>query len=225
MGPKKKILLIDDHPLFRAGIRSLLDPTLSFEVVGEAGSGREGLRLTEELQPDVVVLDISLPDQNGVELARELRTRSPGLRILMVSMHDKIDYITESFRAGATGYVIKESAADRLIQGLEAVSRGEYYLDNALSHKVVEKIMGFPPQEARITDARYGALTPREEQVLRLLAEGHSPKTIGEKLFISPKTVENHRASIMEKLDLHSTLDLIRYAVRLGLIDPEQWKE
>jgi DNA-binding NarL/FixJ family response regulator len=140
-------------------------------------------------------------------------------------MHAKIDYIAESFRAGATGYVIKESAADRLIQGLEAVSRGEYFLDSALSHKVVEKILGFPSNSARKTDGRYAALTPREEQVLRLLAEGNSPKAIGEKLYISTKTVENHRTNIMEKLDLHSSLDLIRYAIRLGLIDPEHWKE
>lgn len=225
MGAKKKVLLIDDHPLFRAGIKALLETNPFFEVAAEAGSAGEGLRLAREIKPEIAILDISLPDQSGVELARELRSRQPDLRILMVSMHTKIDYIAESFRAGALGYVIKESAADRLVQGLEAVARGEYFLDSALSHKVVEQILGIPGARSGKTDEKYATLTPREEQVLRLLAEGHSAKVIGEKLFISPKTVENHRANIMEKLDLHSTLDLIRYAVRLGLIDPERWKD
>jgi DNA-binding NarL/FixJ family response regulator len=224
MGVRKKVLLIDDHPLFRAGVKSLLETNATFEVVGEAGTAREGLESARKLRPELVILDISLPDQNGLEVARQLRGLFPDIRILIVSMHAKIDYITESFRAGALGYVIKESAADRLVQGLEAVSRGEYFLDSALSHKVVEKILKFPTKEAGMTDEKYGTLTPREEQVLRLLAEGKNPKEIGEKLYISPKTVENHRANIMEKLNLHSTLELIRYAVRLGLVDPDLWK-
>jgi DNA-binding NarL/FixJ family response regulator len=222
---KKKILLVDDHPLFRAGLKSLLAANPSFEVVGEAGNGQEGLRLAKSLKPDLVLLDISLPDRNGLEITRELRDLFPDLRIMIISMHSKIDYITEAFRAGALGYVIKESAADRLVQGLEAVARGEYFLDSSLSHKVVEKILGSPAKETRVTDKKYDSLTPREEQILRLLAEGQPVKKIGEKLFISPKTVENHRANIMEKLGLHSTMELIRYAVRLGLIDPDLWKE
>ena len=169
-------------------------------------------------------MDISLPDKSGIEITRELKDLFPEILIMIVSMHAKIDFITSAFRAGALGYVIKESAAERLVQGLETVARGDYFLDSSLSHKVVEKILEFPTQEAKITDGKYASLTPREEQVLRLLAEGHSAKEVGEKLFISPKTVENHRASIMDKLDLHSTLDLIRYAVRLGLIDPDLWK-
>ena len=120
---------------------------------------------------------------------------------------------------------MKESAAERLTQGLKAVSRGEYYLDSSLSHKVVKKLMEFPEKEAKITDARYEALTPREQQVMRLLAEGISIKEIAERLFISPKTVENHRSNIMSKLELHSTIELIRYAARLGLIDLDLWKD
>jgi DNA-binding NarL/FixJ family response regulator len=224
MADKKKILLVDDHPLFRAGIKSLLEENHSFQIIGEAGDGQEAIRLTKNLKPDLVLLDISLPDKSGIEITRELKGLFPEILIMIVSMHAKIDYITDAFRAGALGYVIKESAAERLVQGLETVARGDYFLDSSLSHKVVEKILGFPTKEAKITDEKYAGLTPREEQVLRLLAEGHSAKEIGEKLFISPKTVENHRASIMDKLDLHSTLDLIRYAVRLGLIDPDHWK-
>jgi DNA-binding NarL/FixJ family response regulator len=224
MADKKKILLVDDHPLFRTGLKSLLVDNPSFQVIGEAGDGQEAIRLTKTLKPDLVLLDISLPDKSGIEVTRELKNLFPEILILIVSMHAKIDFITEAFRAGALGYVIKESAAERLVQGLETVARGDYFLDSSLSHKVVEKILGFPTRETKITDEKYAGLTPREEQVLRLLAEGHSAKEIGEKLFISPKTVENHRASIMDKLDLHSTLDLIRYAVRLGLIDPDHWK-
>jgi len=224
MGDKKKILLVDDHPLFRAGLKSLLVDNHSFQIIGEAGDGQEAIRLTKTLKPDLVLMDISLPDQSGIEITRELKNLFPEILIMIVSMHAKIDFITEAFRAGALGYVIKESAAERLVQGLETVARGEYFLDSSLSHKVVEKILGFPTREAKITDEKYAGLTPREEQVLRLLAEGHSAREVGEKLFISPKTVENHRASIMDKLDLHSTLELIRYAVRLGLIDPDLWK-
>ena len=225
MTDKKKILLVDDHPLFRAGLKSLLVDNPSFQIIGEAGDGEEAIRLTKTLKPDLVLLDITLPDKSGIEITRELKDRFPEILIMIVSMHSRIDYITESFRAGALGYVIKESAAERLVQGLETVARGEYFLDSSLSHKVVEKILGFPTKEAIITDEKYASLTPREEQILRLLAEGHSAREVGEKLFISPKTVENHRANIMDKLDLHSTLDLIRYAVRLGLIDPDLWKK
>jgi DNA-binding NarL/FixJ family response regulator len=225
LADKKKILLVDDHPLFRAGLKSLLVDNPSFQIIGEAGDGEEAIRLTKTLKPDLLLLDISLPDKSGIEITRELKNLFPEILIMIVSMHSKIDFITESFRAGALGYVIKESAAERLVQGMETVARGEYFLDSSLSHKVVEKILGFPTKEAIITDEKYASLTPREEQVLRLLAEGHSAREVGEKLFISPKTVENHRANIMDKLDLHSTLELIRYAVRLGLIDPDLWKK
>jgi DNA-binding NarL/FixJ family response regulator len=120
--------------------------------------------------------------------------------------------------------VVKESAGERLLQGLEAVGKGEYFLDSAVSHKVVKKLMKFPLQEAKITDAAYGTLTPREQEVMRLLADGLSTKEVAEKLFISPKTVENHRANIMKKLDLHSSLELFRFAAKIGLIDLNLWK-
>lgn len=225
MGKKKTILIVDDHPLFREGLKSLIARNQRFEVIGEAGNGGEGLRLAKALKPDLVVADISLPDQSGIDLTRSIRSLLPATRVMVVSMYSKIDYITEAFRAGATGYVVKESATDRLVQGLEAVSKGEYFLDASLSHKVVKKLMEFPEKEAKITDARYEALTPREQQVMRLLAEGLSTRQVAEKLFISPKTVENHRANIMSKLDLHSTIEMVRYAAKLGLIDVDLWKD
>jgi len=222
---KKTILIIDDHPLFREGLKAIIGRDAHFDVVGEAGTAREGLRMAKKLAPDLVLVDISLPDKNGIQLTREIRTLLPDTRVLIVSMHSKIDYIAEAFQAGATGYVVKESASERLIKGLEYASRGDYFLDSSVSQQVVKRLMDSPAKDEKITDAAYGNLTPREQEVIRLLAEGLSRKEIGEKLFISPKTVENHRTNIMNKLDLHSTIELIRYAAKLGLIDVDLWKE
>jgi len=225
MTPKKSILIIDDHPLFREGLKSIISRNDRFEVIGEAGNGREGLKMAKKLKPDIVVVDISLPDTSGIQLTRDIRNLLSETRIIIVSMHSKIDYIAEAFQAGATGYVVKESASDRLLQGLESVVQGEYFLDSSVSHQVVENLLKFPIRDARITDVDYASLTPREQEVMRLLAEGFSAKEIAEKLYISPKTVENHRSNIMNKLGLHSTMELIRYAAKIGLIDVELWKE
>jgi DNA-binding NarL/FixJ family response regulator len=221
---KKTIIIVDDHPLFREGLKALIARCPSFAVVGEAGSAREALRLVEGLKPDLVVVDISLPDKNGIELTRNIRSLLPATRIVIVSMHSKIHYITEAFQAGATGYVIKESAADRLVEGLEAVSNGEYYLDSSLSHSVVRKLLELPEKEGGLSDKSCGSLTSRELQVMRMVAEGKSNKEIAAEFCISPKTVENHRSNIMEKLNLHSAIDLVRYAAKLGLIDTDLWK-
>jgi len=222
---KISLLIIDDHPLFREGLKAIIGRDPRFEVIGEAGTAADGIRLAEALQPDLVLLDISLPDQHGIQVTRELRTLLPDTRILIVSMHAKIDYIAEAFQAGATGYVVKESAAERLLKGLEYVSRGDYFLDSSVSQQVVRKLMEFPAKDEKISDAGYGTLSPREQEVMRLLAEGLSNKKIAHRLFISPKTVENHRTHIMNKLGLHSTMDLVRYSAKLGLIDVDLWKE
>ena len=222
---KKTILIIDDHPLFREGLKAIIGRDNRFELVGEAGNGREGLRLAKKLKPDLVLVDMSLPDQSGIQLTRELKNASLKTRIMIITMHSKVDYIVKAFQAGATAYVVKESAPERLIQGMDTVLEGEYFMDSSVSHKVVEKLMQFPKKEAKITNASYDTLTSREQEIMVFLAEGLSSKEIAEKLFISPKTVDNHRTNILRKLNLHSTIDLIRYAARLGIIDVDLWKE
>ena len=222
---KKTILIVDDHPLVREGLKSTLKTAVGYEVVGQAGTAREAIRTVQQLKPDLVLLDLALPDKSGIDLCREIKNFSPSTRIMMVSMHSKVDYIVRSFQAGATGYMTKESATERLLQGIESVLSGEYFMDSSVSHSVVKKLMQTEEKEMKITDANYEGLTPREQEIMVLLAEGSSPKEIAAKLFISPKTVENHRTNIMNKLGLHSALELVRYAARLGLVDIDLWKE
>jgi DNA-binding NarL/FixJ family response regulator len=222
---KTQILIIDDHPLFREGIKTILARDSRFDVIDEAGTIKEGLEKVHRFKPNVAVVDISLPDGTGMELARKIRVQSPDTNIMILSMHSKIDYIVEAFQAGATGYVVKESAAERLAQGVEAVAAGEYYLDSSISQEVVAKLMKSPVKEAKVSDSGYGKLSSREQEIMRLLAEGVSKADISDQLCISVKTVENHRSNIMRKLDIHNAMELVRYAARLGLIDVDLWKE
>ena len=225
MAPKKTILIVDDHPLVREGLISILKSAAGYEVVGQAGNARDAIRMVKNLKPDLVLLYLPLTDKSVIEISREIRNISPPTRILIVSMHSKVEYIVKAFQAGATGYMVKESATEKLLQGIDRVVKGEYFMDGSVSHRVVEKLMQTPETEKKITDAAYETLTPREQEITVLLAEGYSAKETAAKLFISPKTVENHRTSIMNKLGLHSTLELVRYAARLGLIDVDLWKE
>lgn len=223
---KKTILIVDDHPLVREGLKVIIGRNAMFEVVGEAGSAREGLRMAEALKPDLSLLDISLPDESGLDLARRIRTALPDTRILVISMHAGIDYVAQAFKAGATGYMVKDSAAARLQNALESVLKGDYYLDSSLSPQVVEELIRSPEKEiTSIKDVAYRSLTPREQEIMSLLAKALSIKEIADQLFISPKTVENHRTNIMNKLGLRSALELARYAARLGLINVDEWKD
>lgn len=224
MPKEKSVVIIDDHPLAREGLKYIISKNPSFKIVGEAGGGREGFDLVKKIKPDVVIMDVSLPDRSGLEVTRDITIIYPEIKILIVSMHSKIDNITKAFQMGAMGYVLKESIVKRLMEGLETVSRGEHYLDNSVSQTVIEKLLDVPSPEIRM-EAKFKKLTPREQEVMRLLAEGLSPKEIGDRLFISAKTVENHRAHVMKKLNFQNTTELIRYAVKHGLVDMEFWDD
>jgi DNA-binding NarL/FixJ family response regulator len=225
MTGRKTIVIVDDHALFREGLKAIICRHPAYDVVGEAGRGDEALQIAASLRPHLVLVDISLPDQNGIELTLQLRKRLPMTFVMIVSMHSKVDYIVNAFRAGATGFVTKESAPERLLHAIDVVLKGEYFMDSAVSQKVVHKLAGLTKDQRPMPDPGYESLTVREQEILALLAEGHTLKTIGERLFISPKTVENHRTRILHKLGVHSTFELIRYAAKVGIIDVDRWKE
>jgi DNA-binding NarL/FixJ family response regulator len=220
----QQIMIVDDHPLFREGLKTIISRNKRYQVIAEAGDSQQGLKLAQSLHPDLVLVDISLPDKSGIQLIRELRKVDPNMKMLVVTMHSKVDYIAESFQAGASGYVVKESAAEGLLKGIDTVLNGGYFLDSAVSPQVVKKLMTLPAKDARIRDANYDSLTPREQEILRLLAEGLNVREIADKLCISSKTVENHRTNIMHKLNLQTPIDLVRYAAKIGLIDTDLWK-
>lgn len=215
----RSILIVDDHPLFREGVKSLIERAPGFTVAAEAGTAEEAARAALEFRPDLILLDLGLPDSNGLELLGELRSQLPDTAVIVLSMHSRIEMVAESFRSGARGYIVKESAGERLIQALESVARGEQYLDNTISPQVIRKLTDYADKKAKKTGSSYDSLTRREQQILRLLAEGQYPKTIAQSLFITRKTVENHRANIMTKLGLKTPLDLVRYAMRKGLVE------
>lgn len=216
-----RIMIVDDHPLFREGLKVLVQKTGAYEVTAEAGTCAGAMEQARDKKPDVAIVDIGLPDGSGIELVGQLQALLPGLKVVVVSMHSKIEFIAESFRAGAGAYVLKESTTDRLAQALDAVRKEEQYLDSAVSPKVLQKLLEFSNRRAMISDSPYAQLSKREQQVFRLLAEGVHPAVIAKQLFISRKTVDNHRANIMSKLGLSSPVELVRYAARLGVVDLE----
>jgi DNA-binding NarL/FixJ family response regulator len=225
MNERKTILIVDDHPLFREGLISIFSHQTGYEVIGEAEKGEEGISKAEELHPDLVLMDISLPDMNGIDVTSRIRLSLPETKVIILSMHSKIDFITDAFKAGASGYITKDATGEKLLECLGIVTQGEYYMDMAVSQKVIKNLLMQREGGTGMNDPAYNTLTPREQEIMRFIAEGLSTKQIADKLFISQKTVENHRASIFSKLNIHSTMELIRYAAKYGLIDVDLWKE
>jgi len=224
MADKKTVLIVDDHPVFREGIKALIGKEPQYKVIGEAGEARSALQTALKIRPDIAIVDLSLPDRSGIELIRELHGHLPKIRTLVLSMHSKADYIASAFRSGARGYVVKESAAENLVAALDAMARDDYYMDSTVSAQVVEKLMQKQPGSPKITDSNYDSLTAREQEIMALLAEGHNVREIADRLHISQKTVENHRSNIYSKLEIHNSLELVRYAVRLGIVDVDLWR-
>ena len=213
-----RVLLADDHTLVRAGIRGLLQGLADVEVVGEAGDGHEALRLAESLHPDVALLDVGMPGLNGLEVAGRLATQDAPIRVVILSMHTSEEYVLRALRAGCAGYLVKDSAVAELEIAIRAVARGETYLSPAVSKRVVDDYVSRTGGALDPLDA----LTPRQREILQLAAEGHSSKEIAQQLGLSPRTVDAHRAQIMERLDLHDLAGLVRFAVRVGLVTPER---
>jgi len=219
MASRHTLLIIDDHPMFRDGVKTIVRANPAYDIIAEAGTCTEGLALARGLKPDLVLVDISLPDGNGIDLARDILVQAPQTKVLMLSMHSKVEFIATAFQAGVSAYLAKDSSRDQLVQALDAVVTGKQYLDGSLSPRVVSELLSRTGSETRMADASYGKLSRREQQVLRLLAEGQAPAAIAERLFISRKTVENHRTNILHKLGIKSPVALVRYAARMGLID------
>jgi two-component system, NarL family, response regulator NreC len=208
-----RILLADDHTIVRQGLRAILERE-GYEVVGEASDGREAITYAEKFRPDVAVLDISMPLLNGIDAAREVTKVSPRTKTVLLTMYTEDHYVLESLRAGVTGYVLKMRAALALVQAIQAVMKGEIYLSPGISRAVVQAFLSK-------TDIPEDPLTTREREVLQLVAEGKTTKEIAAQLGISAKTADSHRTNIMEKLDIHDTAGLVRYAIKRGIIRTE----
>jgi DNA-binding NarL/FixJ family response regulator len=208
-----RVLLVDDHDLVRAGLRALLERIADFKVVGEAGNGREALLKIAELRPNVVLMDISMPELNGLDATAKVAGKFPGVRVLILSMNVQENYVLPALRAGAAGYLLKNATPTEMEMAVRAVARGEVYLSSGVSRQVVAQCLKRVNDEGNSLEG----LTSRQREVLQLLAEGNTAKEIAQKLAISVRTAEAHRAQLMETLGIHEIAGLVRYAIRMGL--------
>ncbi len=228
-----RVLLVDDHAILREGIRYLLSASGEVDVVGEAQDGLEALEMVESMKPDAVLMDIAMPRMNGIEATTELKKRHPELPVLILSMYDSEEYVLPILRAGASGYVLKRAAAQELVSALKAVMAGQVILHPDVARTVMENLShgggagaGGGAQGSSVPDPTLHPLleqlTEREKEVLTLIARGLTNQQIGEKLFISIKTVQAHRANLMEKLDLHDAVELTKFAIKTGLVSLDE---
>jgi DNA-binding NarL/FixJ family response regulator len=216
MGTTKKIIIAEDHRLFREGIKALLENSTDFEIVCEAENGLEAIRCARKHQADLMLLDLSMPKLGGISALRELKREFPEIKILVVTIHQSDQYVMETFDAGADGYCLKDAGRRELRMAIESVLAGNTYLSPGVAEQVME---GYIEGRKRMkTKTTWDTITPREREVLKLLGEGHQNKEIAELLHISVKTVEKHRANIMNKLDLHNAAALTAYAIEKGLV-------
>ena len=215
-----RVILADDHQLVRAGLRSLLQSFDNVQVLVECSNGHETLERVEALYPDVLLLDITMPGLNGLEVARRVRKLSPTTQVLVLSMHAGPEYVTQALRAGVAGYLIKDSAVEELRIALDALAAGRPYLSPAISQTVLHGYLrtGKAPADAGV---ELDKLTARQREILQLLAEGHGTRDIAKRLHLSVKTVESHRSQLMDRLDIHDVPGLVRFAIRVGLVSAD----
>lgn len=214
MNKKYRLLIVDDHTLLRAGLRALLDSDASIEVVGEAQDGRDAIRAVGQLSPDLVLMDLTMPGMNGTEAITAIKQRYPDVRILVMTLHKAEEFIHASLKAGASGYILKDSTSDELKTAIHNVLSGKTHLSADVASKVVHGFIGGGSDGG----SPFETLTQREREVLKLVAEGRSNKEVAEFLSLSVKTVEKHRSNLMTKLDLHNTAQITAYAIEKGLV-------
>jgi DNA-binding NarL/FixJ family response regulator len=212
-----RLVLADDHTLVRAGMRTLLQSLPGIEVVAEANNGREVLELIEKHRPDAVMMDISMPELNGLEATRRIARDRPEVRVIILSMHATEEYVWQALRAGAAGYLLKDADTAELEAAVKAVAKGGSYLSRAVSKHVIGDYL----RRTGTDSNALGLLTPRQREVLQLIAEGNSTKEIARKLHLSVKTIETHRMQLMERLGIHDVAGLVRFAIRAGLVTPD----
>ena len=213
-----RVLIVDDHGIVRHGLERSIQQQEDMEVVGQATDGHAAVQLARQLSPNVVLMDVSMPELNGIEATREIVHESPGTRVIALSMHSAKRYVREMFRAGASGYLLKDCEFDELVTTIRLIAQGQTYISPSISQIVVENYLNSSPEEP---ENAFSVLTQREREVLQLMAEGNSTKQIAMRLFISPKTVEAHRLRIMNKLDIDNVALLTKYAIQEGLTAPE----
>lgn len=212
---KIRLLLVDDHEIVRAGIRMLFLAEPDMEIVGEAGSGSEAVAAVQQLTPDVVIMDVAMPGMNGIEATRQIKKANPETAVLALTMYEDEQYFFEMLNAGASGYIPKRAAPDDLVSAIRAVSQGNVFLHATLAKFLMKEMVQHPTPPSAVTTEE---LTPREQEVLTSIAEGYTNREIAEALVISVKTVDRHRENIMQKLSLHSRIELVKYAIEKGLI-------
>ncbi|MFA6541601.1 MAG: response regulator transcription factor [Bacteroidota bacterium] len=216
--PTINVLLADDHTLVRAGLRSLLENMSGIRVVAEAADGREAVQLTQQFNPDIVLMDIAMIGLNGIEAAERIIRDHPDSKVIILSMYSNDEYVIKALRLGVSGYLIKDSAAGELELALRSVVRNEKYLSSALSTRLLDDFK----EHGSVSERGLESLTPRQREVLQLIAEGHTTKEIAAILDMSLKTADSHRTNLMERLNIHEVAGLVRFAIRMGLISPDR---